>query len=232
MIRFESPCPEPEQKLAWLRITIALGFICGFVLSWRLWVSSRLFPLVPVSDWLPVVPFPLDFIWFFLLLGLLALIIRAQSRWLILTYLILAGLLSLWDQDRWQAWFYQYLFMLAGLGIYAWKKPAARNNQAALNVCRLIVICTYLWSGFQKLNVNFVRSTWPDVAGSFLRFLPAAFKSPPPVLILLIPLLEISIALGLATLKVRNMAVIFALLTHLFILIVLISSGENMVVWP
>jgi hypothetical protein len=163
---------------------------------------------------------------------LLTVIIVAQPRKPILIFLVLAGLLSLGDQMRWQPWFYQYLFILAAIGFYAWKKPEARNHQAALNACRTITIFTYLWSGLQKLNVNFVRETWPDVAGPFLRHLPDAVKKLPSVLVLIIPLLEIAVALGLITRRFRNASAVLAIATHVFVLILLISSGENTVVWP
>src|SRR5207248_1237718 len=103
-------------------------------------------------DSLPVIPHPFDHIWFFLLLGLLVAIATiAQPRRLILIFLLLAGLLSMWDQTRWQPWFYQYLFMLAAIGFCGWKRPETRNQQV-LNACRLIVGSTYFWSGLQKLN--------------------------------------------------------------------------------
>lgn len=224
---------EPDRKLIWLKITIASALSCGFVLSWKLWVSSRLFPLSPVSDFLPTIPFPLDYIWFSLLLGLLlAIIITTQARKPILAFLALAVSLSLWDQTRWQPWFYQYLFMLGALGFYAWRKPETKNNRAALNSCRLIVVCTYVWSGIQKLNVNFFRETWPDMSSSLPSLVQTALKSLPTFLILIIPLLEISIGLGLLTRKYRNLSVILAIATHIFILVLLILSGENTVVWP
>jgi len=128
---------EPDRKLAWLKITIAVGFIFSLALSWRLWISRRLFPLSPVSDFLPVIPFPLDRILFFLLLALLLLIIIiARPRKLIRTFLALAGFLSLFDQTRWQPWFFQYFFMMAALGLYAWKRPEARNQAAPQRLSR------------------------------------------------------------------------------------------------
>src|SRR5262249_23871512 len=152
---FPTPCAEAEQKLLWLKITIPAALICAFGLSWRLWISSRLFPLSPVSSHLPAVPFPLDVMWFGLLLGLLlGIMIVAQPRKLIFSFLVLAGLLCLWDQSRWQPWFYQYCLMLAAIGVYAWKSPEARQDQAALNAIRAIVAFTYFWSGLQKLNAN------------------------------------------------------------------------------
>src|SRR6266705_5219328 len=138
---------ESDRKLVWLKITLALALGSAFILSWRLWISSRQFPLVPVITNLPTVPFPLDYIWFGLLPGLLlAICIRAQPRELVIAFLVLAGLLSLFDQMRWQPWFYQYFFMLAALGFYAWKKPETKNNRVALDCCALIVVCIYFWS--------------------------------------------------------------------------------------
>jgi hypothetical protein len=229
---FKSACDGPEQKLVWLKITLAAALICGLGLSWRLWISSRLFPLSPISDFLPDIPFPFDYIWFFSLLGLLlAIAIISQPRKLILTFLAVAGLLSLWDQTRWQPWFYQYFFMLSAIGFYAWRKPAAQNNPAALNACRLIVVLTYIWSGLQKLNVNFIRETWPDMAAPWLRLLPV-LKKLPLWSILIIPLLEILIGVGLITRKYRSVTVLFAAATHIFVLVLLVYSGENTVVWP
>lgn len=224
---------EPGQKIAWLKVTISIALICSLGLSWRLWISSRLFPLSPVSGFLPSIFFPLDYIWFVSLLGLLLMIsIVTQPRRLILIFLALSGLLSLWDQTRWQPWFYQYLFMLAAIGLYAWKRAEAENHRTALNACRLIVISMYLWSGLQKLNVNFVREIWPVMAGPMLRLLPEALKKLPPVLALAIPLIEILMALGLITRRYRKVSVIFAIAMHVFILLLLFSSGENTVVWP
>ncbi len=232
LARFKSPCAEPEQKLLWLKITVPAALICAFGLSFRLWVSSRLFPLSPVTAFLPAVPFPLDVIWFGLLLGLLlAIIIVARPRQFIFSFLILAGLLSLWDQTRWQPWFYQYLLMLMAIGFYAWRKSDAVNQQA-LNICRVIIVSTYFWSGLQKLNANFVRETWSDITGPLFRLLPQFARKVPPFLILAIPILEILTGLGLISRRFRNAAVVLAIATHSFVLMMLISSGENTVVWP
>jgi hypothetical protein len=230
---FRSPCVTSGQKLVWLKVTVATALISGFVLSWRLWVSSRLFPLSPVSDYLPVAPFPFDYIWFFSLLGLLlAIIVVRRPRWLVVIFLALAGSMSLSDQTRWQPWFYQYFFLLAAMWLYAWKDPEGKNHQAALNACRAVIVFTYFWSGLQKLNANFVKETWPDMAGPLLNLLPEAARRVPAVLILAIPLLEILISIGLITRKFRNVSVVLAMVTHAFVLILLIFSGENKAVWP
>lgn len=220
-----------DQRLGCLRATVSIGFLCGVCLSWKLWISSRLFPLSPASDSLPLISFPLDYSCLFLLLGLLlGMAVNAQPRKFTLVSLILAGLLGLWDQLRWQPWVYQYLFMLAAIGFCAWR-PGAKNRLAALNTCRLIVVMTYFWSGVQKLNANFVRETWPAIAGPWLQRLPI-LKNTPLWLILIIPLIEILTGLALLARKFRTAAVMLAVATHIGILTLLVYSGENLVVWP
>jgi hypothetical protein len=227
-VHVEGPRTQPDQKFFYLKITIAVGLICGFCLSWRLWISSRLFPLTPVVGFLPLIPLPLDYLWFSLLLTLLlVIIVVAWPQKTIFLFLALAGLLALWDQMRWQPWFFEYLFLLAAIGLYARKK-----DSVAFNACRVVLIFTYLWSGLQKLNANFIARTWPDIAGHFLRFLPAALNKLSSLLALVVPLTEIAIAAGLLTRRYRNFGVVLAVATHLFILVLLISSGENTVVWP
>jgi hypothetical protein len=222
-----------ERQVALLVRVIAAAIACSFLLSWKLWISSRLFPLAPISNRLPEIPYPIDYIWFLSLLALLAVIsFLPRSRKVVLIFVFLAALLSLWDQTRWQPWFYQYLFMLAAFGLLVWKKNETRRNRAALDACRLIVASIYFWSGVQKLNVTFIRETWPDIAA----FLPSSWQAPvahlPSYLILVMPLIEMFIGLGLLTRRFRNGAVLVAMATHLAILILLIASGENVVVWP
>lgn len=223
----------PERQVALLIRVIALAIACSFLLSWRLWVSSRLFPLVPISNHLPAIPYPFDYIWFLSLLVLLAVIsFFTGSRTLILVFVGLAAALGLWDQIRWQPWFYQYLFMLAAVGFLTRRQTEAEINHAALDACRLIVASTYFWTGFQKLNVTFVRETWPDMASSLPSFWQSIVKQVPSYAILVIPLLEILIGFGLFSRRFRNRAVLLAIGTHVAILILLFLTGENIVVWP
>jgi hypothetical protein len=223
----------PERQVVWLVRVTAAAIGCSFLLSWKLWLSFRLFPLAPVSDYLPEIPYPIDYIWFFSLLALLVVIsFLPRSRTTVLIFVCLAASLSLWDQTRWQPWFYQYLFMLAAIGLLAWNEKDAGSNRAALNACRLIVASIYLWSGVQKLNITFVRQTWSDLAAFLPGYWQAAVAHLPSYLILVVPLVEIFIGLGLLMRQFRNGAVLLAIATHMAILLLLVASGENVVVWP
>src|SRR5258708_3866490 len=84
-----------------LKGVLACGLLSGLLLSPKLWLSDRVYPLSPVSALLPNIPAPLDQLWFGTLLVLLAAIaFTPRSRWLIVLFVCLAGHLSLWDQSR------------------------------------------------------------------------------------------------------------------------------------
>src|SRR5271155_4062650 len=142
----------PHQRIAALKAVWASAFLAGMLLSPKLWLSSRSYPLCPIIDGLPEVPFPFDYVWFVALLALLtAILIVPRPARLLVAFVGLAGLLSLLDQSRWQPWVYQYLFMGVALAAYPWGDPEAQPERraAALNACRVIVAATYFWSGLQ-----------------------------------------------------------------------------------
>ena len=58
------------------------------------------------------------------------------------------------DQTRWQPWVYQYGFLLAALALFSWDSDDIKGREQALNVARLIVATTYIFSGFQKLSIS------------------------------------------------------------------------------
>ncbi len=69
----------PANRVYWLKIIISLGFLFGLLLSPALWVSTRFYPLTPVLNGLPPIPYPFDWIFLVLLSGALVGII-ASSR--------------------------------------------------------------------------------------------------------------------------------------------------------
>ena len=225
---------RPSGRLSWLKVVLALAFLGGFLLSAQLWGVSRSYPLSPVAESLPAVPPLLARIWFVALLVLLAMIaVVRQPRRYVLAFVALAGLLSLFDQSRWQPWFYQYLFMFAALVLYPWRERDPEKREAALNVCRLIVASTYFWSGLQKLNINFVEDLFPWLVTPLVALLPASSEGLIQSLAIAAPFVEAGIGVGLLT-RFRNVAVMLALSMHIFILFSLGPLGHdwNTVVWP
>jgi len=236
----DRPTPDTERsntlwRSACLTRILAAALLGGFLLSPKLWLSSRSYPLSPVSDRLPPIPPPLDAIWFgALLLLLLAIAVLPRNRWLLVALLALAGALSLWDQSRWQPWFYQYLAMFGALAWASWKKDRHQATEAALNTCRLIVAATYTWSGIQKLNVCFVVEVYPWLLEPLLRELPQSIRPLVAGMGPVVPAIEIGIGIGLLLQPVRTLAIGAAVAMHLLLLVLLCPTGHNYnsVVWP
>ncbi len=223
------------SRIYWLKVVLSLACISGFLLSKKLWLTSRTYPLTPVSEILPSIPFPLDYVLFVLMLVLLgAIMISARPRKYIVTFVVISGLLSLGDQSRWQPWFYQYLFMFAALGFYSWKAADAHAQGPILNVCRLIVVSIYFWSGLQKVNVDFVGGVFPWMVEPLAGLLPPGLRIVPLSLGVAVPFLEMGIGTGLLVGRFRRVAVGFALAMHTLILICIGPLGYNWnsVVWP
>ncbi len=224
----------PSRKVIGLKLAVVAGLFSGLLLSRNLWVSTRSYPLTPVLPFLTL-GFPFDYAVFAALLLLLILIaIAARPAKLICAFVALAVLWTLFDQSRWQPWFYQYVFMLAALGFWFANRTDPPKSKSALDACRLIVVCVYFWSGVQKLNPGFVNDIFPWMLAPLVRSLPAADAARLQPLALAVPLVEMGIALGLLTRKFRNLAVLAAVAMHSLVLASIGPWGLNYnnVVWP
>ncbi len=225
---------EAEDCLAWLRLALAAGLVAGLLLSPNLWISTRAYPLTPLWDTIPSLPYPADYALFGLFVALVAGVGAARGRtvgWLAVAALALAAFFVLEDGSRLQPWFYQYSFMLAACCLYGLGRIGARD---ALNVCRLIVAATYFWSGLQKANARFFQSTYPWLVEPLTARLPDWVESTLLSGAYAVPAIEAAIGLGLLTRRFRKPAAIGALSMHAFIMLCMGPLGHdwNVVVWP
>jgi hypothetical protein len=219
---------SPFARLTYTKIVVVLGFAAGFLLSRHLWISSRYYPLISVWHGLPRIPYPLDYICFaslFLLLGVIASASRPKPY--IFCFATLLLFVAIFDQTRWQPWVYLYLFILLALGCFSWNADDTRSQENTLNICRLIVGTTYLYSGLQKLNPRFATG----LASLFGPI--ASHWTATHALGWIVAIIEVAIALGLFTRRYRDIAVVFGTLMHLFILFTCgFIYNWNSVVWP
>ena len=221
-----------NQRFFMLSFFVPLTLFVSFVLTWRLWISTRLYPMTPVIVALKSPPFPVDYALFF---GLLIFLIVATSYrgkgqhtiFCICFCTILT--LGLFDQMRWQPYIYQYTFLLGAL-IFFVSPKSETSRLSALHTCQIIVATTYFWSGVQKLNVSFMQKTvyWlfdPPIFSNYLFLVQYTW--------FLIPLFEIAIGAGLLFARTRKFALMGALSMHLFILFDLGLLKHNLlyVVW-
>jgi hypothetical protein len=225
---------KADIRLLWLRRSIVAGLVAGLLISAKLWVSTREYPLVPLLDIVPPLPYPLDYILFGLFGMLLVEILIFRGRLagaLVIAALALAALLALQDQDRLQPWFYQYSLMLGAVGL---SNLGRLSTEGALNACRVIVAFTYFWSGLQKAHVTFARDVYPWLIGPLASHLPSEAASILAHEAYAVPVIETAIGLGLLVRPLRKPAVIAAILMHAFILFSLGPWGHdwNSVIWP
>jgi hypothetical protein len=219
-----------------LKIVIVAALFAGLALSPNLWFSRREFPTIPVSPLLGVIPTPLDHILYAVLLATLVAIaaIARPARFIGLMSL-LAITLALFDQSRWQPWFYQYLVMLIAVGLYDHGRGDHDDvAHPALNACRLVVVSIYIWSGLQKANTDFVTNVFPFLTHPLTQLLPSSIGAIINRLGVVAPLFEVGIGIGLLTRRFRTVAIVSGLAMHVLILLAIGPLGQNFnnIVWP
>jgi hypothetical protein len=181
-----------------------------------------------VLDGWPLLQPPLDMIALGALFAALCGVAFApRPRWWAAAATVLALLLALEDQSRWQPWFYQYVAMLAALAV-------ARDSGDMLAAWRVVLVGLYLWSGIQKLNATFMSRLFPWLVQPVSSVLPAGLQQIFLAGWVVVPMTEIAVAVGLLVPRLRNAAVIAAVGTHLVVLGLLgpLAHGTNAVIWP
>jgi hypothetical protein len=198
------------------------------LLASRLFLATRAFPRVPVLDGWPLLQPPLDAIALGALLAALCGVAFApRPRWWAAAATVLALVLAVEDQSRWQPWFYQYVAMVAALAI-------ARDPGDTLAAWRVVLVGLYLWSGIQKLNVTFMTRLFPWLVEPVAGVMPAGARQILMAGWMVVPMTEIALALGLLVPRLRNAAVVAAIATHVVVLGLLgpLALGTNAVIWP
>jgi hypothetical protein len=194
------------------------------LISAPLWVNSRPFPLLPLSDGMPVLAPPWDACLFVATLLALVLALRFYRLGV---RLFLAG--ALWlvvqDQNRIQPWFYLYAVLLF---LTLFREPVA------LAGCRFTVSAVYLWSGIQKFNPVFFHFVAPWFVEPFAGWAHGSVASSLHIAVSASPFVEILIGLAMWIPRCRRLAIGLAMAFHAAVLVCLGPLGHNYnaVVWP
>lgn len=178
-------------------------------MSFKLWINTRTFPLIPVSAHLPSLSAPFDLIILILFLGILVLSCIFQKRFLIWVSLFLLLILLVQDQMRWQPWVYIYSLFLVP---FSFKNSTSKK--LTYTYFQLVLIGIYVWSGIHKLNMNFVDIVFPKLMLDAFNLYLIKYK----LFGFGIPLLEIGIGIGFFFTKTRKLAFLLVVVMHLFIL--------------
>jgi hypothetical protein len=207
---------------------VAAAFAAGLFLAPRLFVATRAYPRAPVLEGWPLLQAPFDLIVLgALLVALGGVALAPRPRWWAAAATALALIVAADDQSRWQPWLYQYVVMLAVLAV-------ARDAADTLVAWRAVLVALYFWSGVQKLNVTFMTNVFPWLVEPLASVLPAGLARLVTGGWLVVPAMEIAVAIGLCVPRLHNAAVAVAIATHVVVLGLLgpWGHGTNLVVWP
>jgi len=213
-----------SRRLFALRCAIVLATVLGMAASWKLWLSARSFPLLPVASWFgqPAAP------WNAVLLSALLLVLFASLRFQRpATILFLVGALFLYggDQNRGQPWFYLYWVLLLITLL-----PAA----PALAASRFVISAVYVWAGVQKLGSDYGEIIMPYMMQPVTSWLPGPGATLVKWCLLAAPGVEVFIGFGLWIPRLRVVAIFTAVLVHAVALLILgpVGHNQNLVIWP
>ncbi|MEO7119861.1 MAG: hypothetical protein ABIY62_02125, partial [Ginsengibacter sp.] len=199
-------------------------------MSWKLWLAERLFPIVPPFHFLHA-PAAIHLILFvFSLATILSLIIFPSSRLLQLSILIIEAFSCLLDQNRWQPWEYQYIFIILAL-VINYKK----DENAVSSICFLLAY-VYIFSGIGKMNPAFSKNIYEEIIHpltihvhhsylyNFITFHNGY----------LLGIIETFLGGSLFFRKTKKFAASMLILMHLLILAIYGPFGKNydIIIWP
>lgn len=224
----------PASRLFWLKIIVVLAFRLGLAMSPHLWIGPRSYPVAPVFDSLPQAGQFVDTAMFaalFVLAG--AVLVLPRPRPFIAALLTITVIFCLLDQTRLQPWIFLYAFLLGTLALFSWDSDDLAGRDRALNIARLVMAGTYLFSGLQKINPSFMQNEFPWIVSPITKAVPAAA----PALHWLgmaAPFIQVAFALGLLTHRFRRISLIAAVAMHVFILGMFGPLGLdwNNIIWP
>ena len=215
-----------------IRLTrlICFFWITAKIICWKLWLSDRLFPIIPVFNFL-FVPSVVHLVLFILsLIALLSLFAYPTKRTIQVGIIVIELLSCLLDQNRWQPWEFQFFFLLLVIIINRGKE------KDVFSLFGFILASTYFYSGLSKLNPVFVHSVWHDTI--IINLLHVNYNLSYQPLIYhagyLLGIIEIILSIGLFFQRTKKMVCVSLIIMHSLILLMFGPCGINYdaVIWP
>ncbi|TMM31380.1 hypothetical protein FDT66_05285 [Polaribacter aestuariivivens] len=214
-----------KQKVNYVRILAILAVLVLMIYAPKLWITTKVFPVIPLFDWLPIPINPVDYILAGFFFFIQVLYIFQNKRWQGWTIVLLYLYLALVDQNRLQPYFYQSFLTILAIEIF----PKNTNYRKVLYTVILIFFATYFWSGIQKVNEAFYVQ-WLSALNKHFSFLPQWFLVG---FTYAVPWLEALMGVLLLFNKTRKFGVLFILSMHAIITFLLfyLGYGYNVVPW-
>lgn len=221
--------PSLQKKIIVTQL-ICFSWLLAKIISWKLWLASRFFPVVPPLNFLFAPP-AVHVLFFILSLSCIAALLIFPTNKILQSCVIIIELLSCsLDQNRWQSWEFQYIFIVLALLINR------RNERNALSTIAFIFISCYFFSGLGKMNAGFSGYLQRELVslGIFKAKNSYSYNLLLYHIGYLLGLIEILLGIGLAFRQTNKAAAILLICMHLGILALLgpIGINYNVIIWP
>lgn len=221
---------SPKAKTILVTRIICLCWLVAKIISSKLWLADRIFPVIPPFDFLHVSQ-AVHLIFYVISLACIAAILIFPSKRILLFSVIVVELISCsLDQNRWQSWEYQYIFIILVLLINR------KKERVALNSIAFIFISIYFFSGLSKMNVAFSQYLQHQLVSLGIFKVKSSYSYNLLLYHLgyLLGLIEMLLGIGLSFKRTMKVAAILLICMHLGILIFLGPFGinYNAIIWP
>ncbi len=221
------------QRLLLIRVTVCVSLIISIFLTFNLWGGQRSFPYAPAFD-LSYIKAPYDyfFVAFFLLFIFGSLFLK-KHRLLIFLALLLGAAMVIFDMNRLQPWFYIYCAFLFVLMFYNGRIDDANKFTSFFIVLQLIFCSVYIFNGISQLNSAFIETDFPELISPLQNMMSERQFLFVKKIGVFTPYALILIGVGLLIRVVRYLAITFAVIFHILLIIFLFptSVNQNYAMW-
>jgi len=212
---------SPSKEVILIKITCTAWLIAK-IISFKLWMADRYFPVAPVFDFLS---FPNEFhffLFFFSMIGIASAFFFPNKKIVLASVVIIEVASCLLDQMRWQPWEYQYLLTFLFFLF-------SNNRKQFLLLFAFLMAATYSFSGIHKFSGSFLYAFWDKIFLYDFLHLPYNMITDPLVHYsgVLLSIIEVFIGIGILFSRHRRYISFLAVLMHLFIVLIFGPFGLN-----
>jgi uncharacterized membrane protein YphA (DoxX/SURF4 family) len=209
---------------------VLLFWLIAKIVGFKMYGWQHSFPMVPVHESLLYIanlatPFLYASSCFFLIVAFIC----PQQKKCLLGCIIIEILSCFLDQNRWQPWLYQYLFM-------AFIFYCNNNKKRFTSIIIFLLVATYFYSGLQKFNSNFLHATWDKLFLKGFLHIPNYYIKNKIIYNLgyLLPFFETVAGIGLCFGATSKYAAKFLIGMHLLTLLMIgpLGANYNCIIWP
>jgi uncharacterized membrane protein len=200
------------SRVQWAFRFLLTAMLATWLLSNKVWMTDRNFPMVPVFDFIPPLPSPVDYIFYCVLIILtIYQILYIENKNTKIALIALFAFLMLGDQMRWQPYNVQFFLMVNALFFFP------KFTDGILNTFRALLIVFFIMTGIQEFNAVFQQSVFPWLISPIATLLPMKMEAGVLEGGYVFALLNLLTGIGLLFPKTRNIAVIAAIVISLFL---------------